>query len=255
MTNISQNNPWFAYIKSNPHADLRLFCFPFAGGSAMTYRTWSDFLPTNIEVCPVELPGRGSRMREQAYTKIKPLVQNLSEALVSYLDRPYVFFGHSMGALIGFELVRLFRGKKLPLPAHFFVSGHIAPQVESHHDPIFNLPDEAFREELLKLDGTPEPVLNNDELMRLLLPMLRADFELNETYAYEPDDPLECPITVYGGIHDNDVDRKSLEAWQEQTSAKFSIQMFAGGHFFFQTEQSVVLQVLSHQLKAIVAEL
>jgi len=255
MTHISQNNPWFAFVKSKPSANLRLFCFPYAGGNAITYRTWSDFLPTNIEVCPIELPGRGSRMREKAYTNIKPLVTDLAKALVPFLDKPYAFFGHSMGSLIGFELVRIFRKKKLPRPVHFFASGHIAPQVDSGHDPIYNLPDAEFKEELRKLEGTPEAVLNNEELMELLIPMLRADFELNETYTYEPGAPLNCPISVYGGAQDRDVDRQSLEAWQEQASSGFSIQIFAGGHFFLQSEQTIVLQTLSHELKNIVAKL
>ncbi len=255
MTDIPQNNPWLAFHKQNPLANLRLFCFPFAGGSAMTYRTWAGLLPTNIEVCPIELPGRGSRMRETLYTNIKPLVKDLAEALIPYHDKPYVFFGHSMGALIAFEITRLFRNKNLPGPVHLFVSGHVAPQFGCTHDPIYDLPEQQFIEELRKLDGTPEAVLNNSELMQLIMPMLRADFEMNETYSYEPGSQLKCPISVYGGVHDKDVTQEKLAAWRELTSADSSIQMFAGGHFFLQTEQPVVLQSLSHELKKIVAKL
>jgi len=255
MTDISQNNSWLAFYRTNPLANLRLFCFPYAGGSAMTYRAWAGLLPTNIEVCPIELPGRGSRMRETLYSNIKPLVTDLAEALTLYQDKPFVFFGHSMGALIGFEIARTFRNQNRPGPVHLFVSGHTAPQFGCAHDPIYNLPEPQFIEELRKLDGTPEAVLNNSELMQLIIPMLRADFELNETYSYEPGSPLNCPISVYGGLHDKDVSHEKLEAWREMTSAAFSIQMFAGGHFFLQTEQSVVMQTLSHELKKIVAKL
>jgi len=255
MTNRLHNNPWFAFYKANPSANLRLFCFPFAGGSAMTYRSWADLLPTNIEVCPIELAGRGSRMRDKLYTSMKPLVKDLAEALQPYLDKPYVFFGHSMGSLIGFEIARLFRNNNFPMPIHLFVSGHTAPQFGCTHAPIYDLPEPQFIGEIRKLDGTPEAVLNNNELMQLIVPMLRADFEMNETYFYEPEPPLDCPISAYGGVNDRDVSRENLAAWQEQTLADFSIQMFAGGHFFIQTEQPVVLQTLSHELKKIVAKL
>jgi len=255
MTDIPQNGTWFAFHRPNPLANLRLFCFPFAGGSALTYRAWTGSLPTNIEVCPIELPGRGSRMRETLYKNIKPLVTDLAEALTLYQDKPFVFFGHSMGALIGFEIARLFGNQNRPGPVHLFVSGHTAPQFGCAHDPIYNLPEQLFIEELRKLEGTPEAVLNNSELMQLIIPMLRADFELNETYSYEPGSPLKCPISVYGGMHDKDVSQDKLEAWKEMTSADFTIQMFTGGHFFLQTEQPVVLQVLSHELKKIIAKL
>jgi len=255
MAIIPQNIPWFAYLKPNPNANLRLFCFPYAGGSAMTYRTWSDFLPTNVEVVPIELPGRGGRMREKLYTNIKPLVKELADVLTPYLDKPHAFFGHSMGTLIGFEIARIFRNKNLPGQVHFFASGHTAPQFGYTHDPIYNLPDAQFIEELRKLNGTPETVLNNEELMQLILPMLRADFEVNETYIYEPGPPLDCSISAYGGVQDKDVSWVSLEAWREQTSAEFSIQMFSGGHFFLQEEQSTILQTLSIELKRILGKL
>ncbi|MDZ7319899.1 MAG: alpha/beta fold hydrolase, partial [candidate division KSB1 bacterium] len=219
-------NSWFAFVKPNLAADIRLFCFPYAGGSAMTYRTWSDLLPKNIEVYPVELPGRGSRMREQPYTNMTPLVHDLGLALKPYLDKPYAFWGHSMGALIGFELARLFRRWQLPGPMQLFASGHTAPQVKSSHQPIYNLPEREFLVELRQLEGTPEAVLNNQELMQLLIPMLRADFEVNETYRYDPEPPLACPITVYGGANDRDVNREALEAWREQTSADFALHIF-----------------------------
>jgi medium-chain acyl-[acyl-carrier-protein] hydrolase len=255
MTNHIANNPWFAFVKPNYSADLRLFCFPYAGGSAMTYRTWQDFLPKNIEVCPVELPGRGSRMREIPYKNMAPLVNDLGLALQSYLEKPYVFFGHSMGALIGFEIARLFRRQQLPGPLHLFASGHVAPQVGYLHHPIYDLPEHEFIEELRKLEGTPEAVLNNAELMQLLIPMLRADFEVNETYSCAPEPPLDLPISVYGGLTDIDVSREHLEAWREQTASQFRLQMFAGGHFFLQNSQTLLLRTLTHELEKNIAKI
>lgn len=251
MISPSDNN-WFAYRKSNRSAGLRLFCFPYAGGSAITYRSWSDLLPQNIEVCPIELPGRGSRLREKPYQNIVALVHDLGSALRPHLDKPYVCFGHSMGALIEFELARFFRRQKFSQPLLLFASGHTAPQAGCSHDPIYNLPDDQFKKELCKLDGTPEAVINNDELMELLLPMLRADFQMNETYAYKPEPPLAVPIVAYGGCEDSDVDRASLQAWQEQTTARFSLHMFEGGHFFLQTAQTKLLQTLAYELQKLI---
>lgn len=218
----------------------------------MTYRTWADALPKNIEVYPVELPGRGSRMREMPYKNMEPLVHDLGLAMQPYLEKPYAFFGHSMGSLIGFELARLFRKRQLPGPLHLFASGHVAPQAGYAHNPIYDLPESEFIEELRNLEGTPEAVLNNAELMQLLIPMLRADFEVNETYAYEAEPPLDVPISAYGGLNDTDVSRELLEAWREQTASEFKLQMFAGGHFFLQDSQKLLLHTLTHALEKVI---
>ncbi|MDZ7332226.1 MAG: thioesterase II family protein [candidate division KSB1 bacterium] len=249
------NQNWFAYRKSNPGAVLRLFCLPYAGGSAMVYRNWSDLLPQTIEVCPIELPGRGARLQQPAFREMMPLVEALGDALMPYLDKPYAFFGHSMGALIAFELARWFRRLKLPAAQALFASGHTAPHLGCSHDPIYNLPDEAFKAKLRQLNGTPEAVIKNDELMTLLIPMLRADFQVNETYHYDTEPPLAIPIIAFGGNEDHDVSISSLQAWQHQTSAGFSLHIFEGGHFFLQSAQSQVLQTLTEHLKKILMKL
>jgi len=227
---------------------MRLFCFPFAGGNALTYRMWGDLLPRWLDVCPVELPGRGSRLREAPFTDIAMLVPTLGRALLSFLDKPYALFGHSLGTLISFELIRYFRKHSLLLPVHFFVSGHTAPNWPMAHSPIHNLPEFQFIQELRKLNGTPEAVLANDELMPLLLPVLRADFAMNETYAYRDSLPLDCPITAFGGTEDRDVTRESLEAWSKETRGKFSLTMLAGDHFFIQSSQKVILASVENEL-------
>ncbi|MFZ5515911.1 MAG: thioesterase II family protein [Candidatus Zhuqueibacterota bacterium] len=227
---------------------MRLFCFPFAGGNALTYRTWGDLLPRWLDVCPVELPGRGSRLREAPFTDIATLVPSLGRALVSLLDKPYALFGHSLGTLIGFELIRYFRKNSLPQPVHFFVSGHTSPSWPGTHPPIHNLPEFQFILELRKLNGTPEAVLANDELMQLLLPVLRADFAMNETYTYRESLPIDCPITAFGGTEDKDVTRESLEAWAKETRGNYSLTMLAGDHFFIQSSQQVILASVENEL-------
>jgi len=248
MIQSKNSQDWFGYYKPRPVAKIRLFCFPFAGGNALTYRAWVDKLPEWIDVCPVELPGRGSRLREAPFTAIPPLVLALGKALIPFLEKPYAFFGHSMGALISFELARHFRKNQLPQPVHFFASGHTAPTWPNSHPPIHNLPEYQFIEELRKLNGTPDAVLNNDELMQLLLPVLRADFAMNETYLYSEDRPLDCPISAFGGKDDLDVNRKSLEAWGEQTTGEFSLKILSGDHFFIQSSQQIILHSIEKEL-------
>jgi medium-chain acyl-[acyl-carrier-protein] hydrolase len=241
------NTPWIEYYQPNPQAKLRLFCFPYAGGSATVFRTWNRDLPSFVEVCPIQLPGRGSRLRETPFTQISPLVQTLGNALFPYLDKPYVFFGHSLGALIGFELARYFRRNISSSPIHLFVSGRQAPHIPDP-SPRHALPEQEFLQEIKCLNGTPKEVLENTEMMQLLIPLLRADLVLDEAYVYTSEPRLECPITVFGGLEDPETNSEQLEAWREHTNTAFSIEMFPGNHFFINTAQPLLLQAIAQVL-------
>jgi medium-chain acyl-[acyl-carrier-protein] hydrolase len=238
---------WLAFHKVNPQAALRLFCFHYAGGSAQVFQTWHDLLPT-VEVCPVQLPGRGNRIKEGSISRIVPLVEQLAREISPKLDMPYAFFGHSMGALVCFELARLLRRERGSKPAHLFVSGRHAPQLPDTSPPVHNLPDEEFIERLRDYNNTPEAVLRHPELMGLMLPFLRADFELCETYVYQPDAPFDCPLTAFGGLGDGGLRREALEAWREHTTGQFSLRMFPGEHFFINDSRPLLLQVLAREL-------
>jgi medium-chain acyl-[acyl-carrier-protein] hydrolase len=244
----SPNERWLAYREPRPRARLRMFCFPYAGGGASVYRGWSAALPGDVEVCPVQLPGRESRLREQAYTHIEPLVQALAEVLPPYFDLPFVFFGHSMGALIGFELARELRRLGKPLPLHLFVSGRRAPQLPAREEPIHELPEPEFIAKLRELNGTPEEVLQHAELMRLLLPILRADFGINETYAFKPGEPFEFGISAFGGLGDEDVTRDDLALWQDQTRGRFRLRMLPGDHVFLHATRDVIAEAVARDL-------
>lgn len=185
---------------------------------------------------------------ETPFTKLLPLVRAIAQALLPHLDKPFALFGHSMGGLISFELVRLLRREYGLSPVHLFVAGHRAPQVPDLDLPVHNLPESAFLDELRHLNGTPEAVLENAELMQLLLPTLRADFAVLETYVYAPGLPLDCPLTVFGGLQDGEVSCDRLEAWREQTTASFSLSMLPGDHFFLHTAQPLLLQFLAQEL-------
>ena len=239
---------WVTCLGPKPEAKLRLFCFHYAGGGALSFRSWSNSLPPTVEVCAVELPGRGSRLMEPPFTQLEPLIQELTRVLLPYLDKPFAFFGHSMGAIVSFELARMLRKDYDLSPVHLFVSGRCAPQVPDPDPPIHTLPEPEFLDELRRYNGTPESVLENAELMELILPTLRADFAVIETYVYTPEPLLDCPITAFGGLEDGKVSYDDLEAWREQTNADFSLQMFPGDHFYIHSAQPLLLQALSRKL-------
>jgi medium-chain acyl-[acyl-carrier-protein] hydrolase len=248
MTAIAAFDSWIACRKPRPQARLRLFCFPYAGGGALIFRTWADGLPADVEVCPIQLPGRGTRLMEPLFTQLSPLIQALAQALLPLLDKPFAFFGHSLGALVSFELARQLRRQYGVQPVRLFVSAGRAPQLPHRGLPVHTLPEGDFLAELRRLNGTPRAVLEHEELMQIALPVLRADFAVYETYVYSTELPLNCPISTFGGLRDRTVSQSDLEAWREQTRSSFSLQMFPGDHFFLNTTQPLLLRVLSQEL-------
>jgi medium-chain acyl-[acyl-carrier-protein] hydrolase len=243
------NNPWFAYMRPVTGARLRLFCFPYAGGSAAIFRGWQTLVASDIEVCPIELPGRGRRLQEPAFKTIQPLVIALRDAISGWLDKPFAFLGHSMGAVIAFELARELSNTLRLDPVHLFVSGRRAPQIPNTDPPTYKLPEPLFIEELRRLQGTPQEVLENEELLKLLLPLLRSDFELVHTYKYIPGGTLSCPIAVMGGIDDKDVTRDQLQAWREVSCGTFTLEMFSGNHFFVHAAEKLVAASVMRELR------
>jgi medium-chain acyl-[acyl-carrier-protein] hydrolase len=247
-------NAWITCPRPNPQACLRLFGFPYAGGAASAFYTWSDDLPRELEFCPIQLPGRESRLRESPFSHLEPLLEALVPAIRPYLDKPFVFFGHSMGATTN-ELARRLRRKSGPCPLHLFVSGSRAPQVPNPDPPIHHLPEAELVEELRRFNGTPEAVLQNTQLMQLFLPILRADLTLHETYVYTAGEPLDCPISAFGGSEDEEVTRDKLAAWREQTHGAFTLRVFPGDHFFPRSARSYLLQAVSQDLTQILGHI
>ena len=254
MTTTRINSPWITFFKPNPQAKLRLFCFPYAGSGANIYRNWPDKLPADIEVCPIQLPGRGSRLKEPPFTHMIPLVEALAAALYPFLNKSFAFFGHSMGAMISYELACLLRRRHVIEPAHLFVSGRRAPQLPDSTR-TYDLPEGEFIQKLREIKGTPQEVLDHQELMRLMLPLLRADFEVCQTYVYKQELPLSCGITAFGGAEDEEETRGVLEEWRARTSGSFTIWMLPGDHFFLHTSEELLLQMLTRELHTIVQKL
>lgn len=250
--NNSYHSTWIPTIQSNNHAGIRLFCFPYAGGSSSIYFDWHKYLSPFVEVYPIQLPGRGGRLREAPFTDLFSLVEKLSHVLTPMTEgRPFAFFGHSMGALIAFELARLFADKNHAPPLHLFISGRRAPQwtQEENTKCKCNLSDAELISELKRLDGTPAEFTNSQELMELMLPTLRADFHVCDTYIYKTDVPLTTPITVFGGSDDSDIPKESLTPWKEHTTSDFDLHILQGNHFFLNTSKSNLLQLLTLKLK------
>jgi len=246
--NGASSNKWILFPRPNPAAALRLFCFHHAGGSAQIFRDWIRRLPMSVEMGAIQLPGHGHRLDEPHIKRMAPLSRIVAQELLPYLDKPFVFFGHSMGALLCFETARNLRRENQPQPAHLFVSATAAPHRRIIKESLSGLPKSALIEKLHEFDGAPAEVLQNDELMDLMLPMLRADFELFETYEYLPESPLECSMTIYGGLDDPKVEAERLAAWRETTLGACEIRMFPGGHFYFNSSQAIFLQTFAGDL-------
>ncbi|MEM9507323.1 MAG: thioesterase domain-containing protein [Cyanobacteria bacterium P01_E01_bin.35] len=248
MTTTTQT-PWLPQINTNPRAKLRLFCLPYAGGSTYIYDRWGNFLPDTVEVCPIELPGRRKRFIEIPYDSINVLVSDLGEVLLPYLDKPFALFGHSMGGRVSSKLTRLLRCRYHLQPVHLLISACRATQIPRSNPSIHHLDDAAFTQEIIRLGGTPQAVLNDKEIMELILPTLKADFKAIETHFYQAESPLNLPLTVFGGDSDTEVTPEELAAWREQTTGKFSLEIFTGGHFFIESGRSLLLKSVCDALE------
>jgi medium-chain acyl-[acyl-carrier-protein] hydrolase len=194
------------------------------------------------------LPGREFRLREPAYTRIEQLVEALAREISPYLDKPFAFFGHSMGAIISFELARRLRSERGVEPGHLFISGRRSPRIPRRDPYIHDLPDAEFAAELEQLNGTPREVLEHKELMEMLIPMLRADFAVCHTYTYVPGEPLSCPITVLCGTRDDTTSREDVEGWRDETTGDCRIQLLEGDHFFINQQQATIPAIIDRAL-------
>jgi surfactin synthase thioesterase subunit/glycosyltransferase involved in cell wall biosynthesis len=221
---------------------LRLFCFPHAGGGAASFKAWAERLPRSVAVVPMR-PPRPSKPNSMA-----ELAAAWSDAIQPYVDEPFAFFGHSMGAAVAFELARLLRRRGQPLPRMLVASGARAPQFRRGHVPPPEPSEVEFMEALRRLQGTPREVLDNPNLMQLILPALREDAAIYRNYIYAEEPPLDCPIRAYGGAADPNVSRAHLEAWAQQTTAAFALRVFPGGHFYLQTHRQEFLAALARDL-------
>lgn len=225
-------DPW---VVNDGHAEdsgaaRQLFCFPHAGGGPSFFRPWCAPLQPEIAIRRVLLPGREWRIEEPPFRHIADLVEPLCTALEPYLDQPYALFGHSMGAVVAYEVARRLSGTASP--SCLIVSGRRAPALAGNRRALSALPDDEFLTEVARLNGIPAEVLSEPELLDMLLPTLRADFELAETYQPLPGGRLDCPVVAYMSTSDPEVDYTEVLAWREVTTGRFRMRVFRGDHFY-----------------------
>ena len=233
---------WLFRPAPRPGARVRLFCFPYAGAGASTYRAWPGHVPDTVEICAVQLPGREGRLREAPFTCFRDLVEAAVGALGPHIDRPFALFGHSMGALVAFEVARALAARRGATPLHLFVSGEGAPHLPSRYAPITHLAHDAFVAEVRRrYDGIPEEVFRTSELMELLVPTLRADMTALEGHTHMAGLPLSCPITAYGGSDDPEATETEIAAWREHGTGVFRYLILPGTHFFVQTSRALLV--------------
>jgi medium-chain acyl-[acyl-carrier-protein] hydrolase len=241
-------SPWLIRFRPRNAAQvkIRLFCFHYAGASASIFRSWDGVLPDEIELVAVQLPGREYRLDESLLTDMHGIAGLVTEILP--LDKRFVFFGHSMGALLGFEIARLLREQGLRQPEMLIASGRNAPQFKWRDAGMQLLPDDEFVSAVIAYKGIPESLLENAALRELVLPRIRADLTISAEYQYVDKDPLECPIVVLSGNDDELSTEAGLNGWRAQTTAEVRYFRFAGNHFFLHSAEQLVLSRIAEEL-------
>ena len=238
---------WFGMHKTKWEGKVRLFGFPFAGAGATMFRNWSHYLPQEVEIWPVQLPGRENRIAEPPLTRLSELVPLLVDLLLPHLTKTFAFFGHSMGALISFETARELRRRGAAQPSALLLSGKYAPQ-RVREELRYSLSDDEFLAELRALNRSRTPLDLELELMRFMLPTIRADFSVCDTYLYVEEPPLSCPLVVWGGLHDPEASPADIAAWRMHTTGPFSVRMFEGDHFFLLQSEAQFLESVASEL-------
>ncbi|MCP5016351.1 MAG: thioesterase [Ketobacter sp.] len=243
---LSDSCSWLLGTRQT-NATVRLFCFSHAGGHPGTYLPWQARLGPSVEVRPVQLPGRAQRFHEPSRREFRPLCDELAKMVQRYEDLPVALFGHSLGALLAFEVARSL-SLRSQRPRHLFVSGCSAPGHRMPVRPLHELDDSELCQELASFQGTSPAVLADRELMQLLLPVVRDDYALLHDYNYAPATPLQVPLTVLSGREDSIVPANLVLPWANETTEGCDVHWFDGGHFFIDSAQSAVIECIQRKL-------
>lgn len=229
---------------------IRLFCFPHAGGSAASYNKWRLYMDKHIELIPLELAGRGRRVYDPLYNSIDEAIDDILKMIKSDLGHgPYAFFGHSMGAIMSYETALKIRQLNYPEPIHIFQSGRGAPDIPDAEDHNYHLlPEEEFKTKIVEMGGTPKEFFEHPELMEMIMPMLRSDFKLAETYRLRTEVmPFDYDLSVMVG-KDEDVTAEQMFGWRKHTKKLCTLYYFEGEHFFLNDEVERVVSIINHTL-------
>lgn len=242
------NNPWIARLRPASSGQVRLICFPHAGGGGATFRGWVDELPRDIDMCVVRLPGRESRLREPQVRKMDELVATLATALDGMLDGRYAFFGYCSGALTAFELARYLTGSGRHGPERLFVCACPSPRLVLRDSGVHELPPAELAEHLKALGIIPATILDDPGLFSMFEESVRADYQVYETATYMPGEPLTSPISVFGADRDPSTNVPVLLDWREETSAGFTLRLFPGDHSFFEADRADIVRAVADEL-------
>lgn len=253
MTEIPPTrSSWFVRPTNRPSARARLFCFPRAGGGASSFRNWPEACPPDMEAILIQPPGRESRLREEPLQSMQPLASAIADALLPHLNLPFAFFGHSLGARVAFETACELRRRGLPSPVHIYVAASAAPSVPWPHPLLHELPtDDLLREVQRRYGGVPQVVVADPDLRALLVPALRADLAIIETYRCTEQAPLTTPITCFCGTDDGMTAESDAREWSRHTSAAFRFEVFSGDHFFPTTARQPILHIIAADLNSL----
>jgi medium-chain acyl-[acyl-carrier-protein] hydrolase len=237
-------------------AALRLFCFPHAGGAPSVFFGWPELLAPAIDVVWVQQPGRGSRFSEKPHIEVSQIATEIVAEILAdgsgWDDLPFCFYGHSLGALVAFETARQLRRRGGSMPIQLMVGAARAPHLERILPPLGHLPEEEFVQEIQsRYSGIPEAVLQQPELLKLFLPVLRADFAAYESYYYAEEGPLPCPITAFSGTADPMVSLESMQAWSRHTNDVFTLHTLVGDHFFVTSERATLVPMIRQSLSGL----
>lgn len=248
MSTDTDSNCWLFCRAPRRNPRVRLFCVPFAGAGASAFNAWSSAFPETVELHAIQLPGRESRYSELALNDAYEAARLLADAIESHLDRCYVFFGYSMGALVAFEVIRELRRRGAPMPAQLFVGARRAPQLAATRPPVVRLPQEPFIKRAIDYYDFPPAAWQNN-LLEIVLPVLRADMALCDSYVYRGESPFAFPIQAFAGLRDGSAPLSAVQAWREQTTGEFALEVLDGAHFFVNASLTRVQKVMISRLE------
>jgi surfactin synthase thioesterase subunit len=235
----------FFFPKRNSSAKMRVFCFPHAGGAPSVFFEWAARLGQEFECVCIQLRGRGSRLHEKSHEAIVDIADEIAGNITGYLDVPFVFYGHSFGGVIAFELARRMKREGKQGPAQLFLGAVRPPHLAPPHAPIHALPEREFIDNVQgRYSGIPTAVLREPEILQFFLPALRADFTAYERYAYRREEPLDCPITAFSGANDAVVTSECMSQWRLHTNGPFELAVLPGGHFFLVDSRQELIRLI-----------
>jgi surfactin synthase thioesterase subunit len=246
---MTSTDPWVRRYREGAPDAPRLICFPHAGGAASYFYPYARALTPAIDVLAVQYPGRQDRYTEPHVQNVQELAAQITTALRPWTDRPFAFFGHSMGAILAFEVARNFQRDGAAMPDRLFVSGRRAPSC-LRDEFVHRQDDRGLLDDVRTLAGTDQRLLADEEMLQMVLPTIRSDYTAIETYTMAPGPPITCPITVLIGDSDPKSTVPEARAWETHTTEECVVKVFPGGHFFLDPHRQDVLDLIVAQLTA-----